>query len=151
MLFHVAPAPATVGQIIKPGGWGRQTRGFRAGGSAITSDSIAHILMWEVALETARQAAYGSLPSRLDCVFTFEEKVDAVWFRDTFRSGNLIVGCEPAEPCACYRGDFGLLIGSEAPLVDHMADVANRYWATKPSIRTEVLIAGAIRVTEVFT
>ncbi|TCK31282.1 hypothetical protein EV667_1390 [Ancylobacter aquaticus] len=116
----------------------------------ITSDSIAHILMWEVALEAVRRAAYGSLPSRLDCVFTFEDMADALWFRDTKRPGHLVVGCEPVDSCASHRGDFNLLSGSQAPLVDHIADAANRYWAGGSAVRAELLFAGSIEVTHIF-
>lgn len=140
--------PVHVGMIIQRGAWGAKTRAFHAGGRAIDAEN-APILMWEVALEAARQAARPLAPSRLDCVFTFEKKLDAVWFRDTSRSGYAVVGCVPNEPWVSHRGDFGLLVGSQMAYVDHMAAVANRYWICEPTIRAEVLVARSIRVTEI--
>lgn len=106
-------------------------------------------VMWEIALEAARIAAFPALPSRFDCVFVWETQDHSVRFRDRFRPGRPIFIVRPfgdAEHLK-HRGDFGILDAAyQAPYADYMAEGSKRYWSAEPSDMVEVILSAPVRV-----
>lgn len=115
-----------------------------------TSHNIASLL-WEVALESARQAFAPEKVSRLCCVFTCETLDDALAFREQFRNDAAILIVEPVLPDTNFhRGSFILKppMGSAPAYVDYMSEVAVRYWTEEPASCIEVLVSGSVRIVD---
>ena len=147
--FHVAPPGLRIGDVITPGTWGHQTRAFRAGSSvSLQAGKNAIIMMWEVALEAARQACAPNSPSRADCVFATETLADAVSFRDRFKVGSAVyeISCRDGTPT--HIGNYEAITDPPPtiPYFDLMPVRAYSYWRDQPTGITEILIGGPATV-----
>jgi hypothetical protein len=146
--YHVGASGLVPGTVLQPGNWGKTTRQFGPAGRALTNFGDANILMWELALETARLLSAPSSPSRLDCVFTCETLADATAFRDRFRKGSGVyeVRCDDNTPT--YLGNFEAITysNSTAPFVDHKSSLAISYWRDQPKGIKEILVGGPVTV-----
>lgn len=128
-------------------GYGAAMRQYVPGRTpAAAADS--QFLLWEIALETARRAVAPEAPSRLACVFVYEELDQARVFRDRYRAGGHILIVEPHDLNAKrWRADPDHLTGSGGtPFVDYMPEAAFRYWTEPASNHVEMLLAGPVRV-----
>jgi hypothetical protein len=149
LYYHVSLTHHAPSTILEPGGWGRVTRQFQKHGRAINNPSEAHVVAWEIALETARLAYAPAKPSRLGCVFLCEGLDGARRFRDTFRQGAAIYAARPViDTPSLHRGSFDLLVGGHEPFVDLFPARAAAYWRNEPSGIIEVLCGSAVELTE---
>lgn len=147
--FHVTSHNWMSGDVIQPGGWGRQIRQFKPGGP---KPNDWNVVLWEVALETARLQFAAEAPSRMDCVFASESSVFAERFRDLYRPQSQVVAVEALDPqTTVHRGDFFLISRSQGPrpaYVDYMPVDAQSYWTSPPPQgHAELVIAGPVRVS----
>jgi hypothetical protein len=147
-LYHVGKAGLAKGTTLHPGNWGKSTREFGPSGRAVGDMKDANILMWEIALETARLLSAPSSPSRLDCVFACETMDDAIAFRDRFSSGSVVYEVECDDSTPTHLGNFEAITytSSTAPLVDHKSSLAISYWRDQPTGIKEILIGGPVTV-----
>ncbi len=136
--------------MLEPGNWGDTTRGVgRVGGADFHAGNNAVIILWEVALETARVLAAPESPSRLGCTFAMQTRVAAQTFRDRFRPGQRIyeVSCEDDVPV--HLGNYDAItnpVHHGEPWLDYMPDEAISYWSDHHTGLTEVLIGGPVTV-----
>jgi hypothetical protein len=147
--FHVAPAGLQVGEIIRPGNWGRETLAFATRGRrGIQQNGDAVNLIWEAALEAARLVRFPENVSRLDCVFACFEEEQARAFRDRFKSGHKIYRVELIDPDTPVSiGDYGAITDAEpGPYVEMAARIAASYWNVTQPRFPEALIGGPVRV-----
>lgn len=144
--FHVTLAQWNIGDIIDPGSHGRNWGIYRPNGPMPTPGDIASV-MWEIALETARQAIDPGKPSRFDCVFAAETVDAATSFRDSFRPTGSIVTVEFPLTMKVHRGDMAVMDTQQtAAYATYMAPAAIRYWRDKPTGFVELLIGGPVTV-----
>lgn len=147
VLYHVAPSGYDVGDHIAHRRYGSAARQYCPGGPAVDGSVLGNV-MWEMALETARQALAPDAVSRLDCLFAWETAEMARSFRDRFRLGSLIYEVEPLLDAKTHRGDFDLISSNVpgGPFVDFMPPLALQYWTLPPKERVEVLVGGPVTV-----
>ena len=150
-LFHVSPPGYSIGDHITHGRYGLAARQFHAGFTAIGGPNLG-ALMWEVALETARQAVAPEAVSRLDCLFACEALDHARAFRDQFRPASVVYEIEPWPDAKLFRGNYDFISAnvSDGSFVDVMPPVAIRYWTELPGGQVEVLIGGPADVCRVY-
>lgn len=148
--YHVGPAVYGVGDHIPHGRYGSAAKQHVPGGPAIDGGSLG-ALMWELSLETARQALAPEAVSRLDCLFACETVEMARTFRGKFRVGSQIYEVDPWPDTKLYRGDYGLISIDVpgGPFVDFMPPIAARYWTEPPGEHVEVLVGGPVTVRAV--
>ncbi|WP_313616466.1 hypothetical protein [Agrobacterium sp.] len=134
MYYHVNYADFAIGEIIQPGGWGRQIRQFRPGGPMPTPETLA-VLLWEVAMESARVIVDPKLCSRLHCTFVWETIELAVSFRNQTRPNAHIFELEATSDNPTYRGDFSLITHNNPTqaYADYMSETCKKYWTTPAS------------------
>ncbi len=151
-LYHVAPAVYGVGDHIPHRRYGSAVKQYRPGGPEIGGGFLG-ALMWEMALETARQALAPEAVSRLDCLFACETVEMARTFRDGFRAGSQVYEVDPWPDAKLYRGDYGLISTNVpgGPYADFMPPIALRYWTQPPGDHVEVLVGGPVTVRAVLT
>src|SRR5262245_23347181 len=144
--FYVARPGLRLGEIIRPGNWGRATLDFFARSKRHIQIPATN-LIWEAALETVRLIAFPMAVSRLHCVFAWIREKDARAFRDRFRPGYLIYRVEPVDPDTTVTiGDYGTITDSEARAY---VTAIVRYWSANQPHLPEALIGGAVRVTAI--
>jgi len=146
--FHVTIASLWAGDIIQPGRFGTTLRQFRPGGPYPSANDLGTVL-WELALESARQSIDPELPSRLDCVFACTTFADAAFFRSNFKRDGSILEVELVHPeSRLHHGCFGILASykSSEPYMDFLPQAARRYWTDKPTGAAEVVVGGPLRV-----
>jgi hypothetical protein len=147
-LFHVSSSSWNSGDLIESGSWGRTLRQFRPGGPDPASWEV---LMWEIALETARLQVAPVAPSRFNCVFVCESEAFAIRFRNLYRPDSCLVQVEPTDDDqTIHRGDF-MLISENTPdqpaYVDYMTERGISYWTSNPAPgMAEILFDGPVRV-----
>lgn len=145
--LHVAPAGLQRGHVVQPGWWGRCSRQWQKGGQTFTNHQDAYILVWEVALETARRTLRPNAPSRLNCVFACCSQSEAVIFRDRFRPNNQVNSIEVGSNVSQFVADYDVITNSiDGPFVDTFVDQALHYWTKPPAGMREVLIGGPVTV-----
>ncbi|MDR7029830.1 hypothetical protein [Rhizobium rosettiformans] len=112
-----------------------------------TPDSIA-LLLWEVALESARMSLDQQLPSRLDCVFASPDVAAARRFRDAYRPGGIIYETDIVGSPAIFVGDSALISNGipAHPYADIMSARARQYWLTTTPEEPELVVAGSLQV-----
>lgn len=116
-MYHVAAALYEPGDRILPGNWGRLVLG---GGPNHT------FFYREALLELIRRQEFAEQPSRLRCVFAFEDLQRAA----AFRSGHFVYRVEPADPHANrHRVDMTWLDAvNETHSVAGALNCFRRYW-----------------------
>jgi hypothetical protein len=150
--FHVAPPGLRVGEIVKPGHWGRKTLAFAPRGRrGIENDGDAIVLLWEAALEAARLVRFPEAVSRLDCTFACFREEDARAFRDRFKSAYKIYRIELVDPDTVVTiGDYAAITDTDpGPYVEVAARKAATYWSAVQPRFPEALIGGDVRVTSI--
>lgn len=113
-------------------------------------DTARQVLV-ETALETSRLCLVPQAPSRLHCVYAWEDIVEAEVFRDRHRPNGLIYAVEPADRgTAVHRGDLDFLWSRQiaGSPVEYISADAVRYWMDEPETMVEVLIGGPVRVAD---
>ncbi|MNE49612.1 hypothetical protein D3C80_1441430 [compost metagenome] len=147
MYYHVSNIEHEVGSIINPGNWGKTVRLFGPD-SQVKSVSHIEIILWEVALETARVALAPQRPSRLNFVFVFETVEMASDFQSQYRPDARIFELAPTGDASTYRGDFALIAKGprDRPYADYMAEESKKYWTVPTAEEPEILYGGALRV-----
>ncbi|WP_313616213.1 DUF2441 domain-containing protein [Agrobacterium sp.] len=147
MYYHVSNIYHDAGSIVKSGNWGRTVRLFGPD-AAVKAVSHVEIILWEVALETARLALAPQHPSRLDCIFAFETVELAMDFQSQYRPDGRIFELEPIGDAMTYRGDFALIARADRkrPYADYMAEVSKAYWTAPTAEQAEILYGGPLRV-----
>lgn len=147
MYFHVRTPRINLGQIIQPGAWGQLLRTFT--NNSIPPPQNTQVVLWEVALESARRSIEPNQVSRLACTFVWENLADATAFRQQYRPAGVIHEVAPVgQEAASYRGDFSLLSHDVAggAFVDFMPQVADAYWRSPNPLMPERLYPGALTV-----
>jgi hypothetical protein len=106
IFYHVGKPGLATWTVLQPGSWGRTTRQFGPSGRPLTDLGDANVLMWEIALETARFLSAPDSPSRFECVFTCETMADAIAFRDRFKKGSAVYEVECDDGVPRHLGNF---------------------------------------------
>lgn len=147
MYYHVSSIEHAVGATIEPGNWGTTVRLFGPE-TAVKAVSHVEIILWEVALETARLALAPQRPSRLNCVFVFETVDMAFAFQRQYRPDAHVFELEPTGEASIYCGDFALIAKADRnrPYADYMAEESKAYWTAPSADEPEILYGGALRV-----
>jgi hypothetical protein len=105
--YHVSGEPLASGLTLEPGRFGHTVRRTNSHGGVPLQGSNAMVLIWETALETARQLLAPSAPSRSKCVFATATLSDARAFRDRFHPGAHIYEVRIVVAAMCRTLDPG--------------------------------------------
>ena len=147
MYFHVSNIAHDAGVVLEPGNWGKTVRLF---GPNTAAHAVSHleIILWEVAMETARLALAPQQPSRLNCLFVFEAIEMAAEFQSQYRPDACSFELAPTGHADSYRGDFALIAKADRsrPYADYMAEESKKYWTSQAGKEPEILYGGALRV-----
>ena len=148
--YHVSSNVLSPGQVLQPGQFGQTSRRVDSRGGIPLQGIDAMNLLWELALETARQLLAPDAPSRLHCVFTTLTVPDAVAFRDRFRRGSQIYEVLCPDEIPRHSGNYSAITDppDETHILDFMPDYAIDYWREPPEGITEVLIGGPVTVVQ---
>ena len=148
IFYHVGASGLSPGTVLQPGNWGNTTRQFGPAGRMLTELRDANVLMWEIALETARLLSAPNSPSRFECVFACQTLGDAKNFRDRFRRGSVVYEVQCDDDAPTHLGNFEAITysSSTAPLVDHKSSLAISYWRDAPTGIKEILIGSPVTV-----
>jgi hypothetical protein len=146
--FHVSPNVLSPGQVLQPGQFGQTSRRVNSRGGIPLQGIDAMNLLWEIALETARQLLAPEAPSRLHCVFTTLTVPDAIAFRERFRPGSHIYEVLCPDEIPRHSGNYSAITDppDETHVLDFMPDFAINYWREASEGITEVLIGGPVTV-----
>jgi hypothetical protein len=147
--YHVSGEPLASGLVLEPGRFGHAVRRTNSAGGVPLEGSNAMVLIWETALETARQLLAPGAPSRSGCVFAMATLGDARAFRDRFRPGVHIYEVTCSDEMPTHRGDYDAITDPPRDgthVLDFMPDFAINYWRSIPRGVVEVLIGGPTTV-----
>lgn len=101
----------------------------------------------EMILEVARLREFPDRPSRLDCLYLWEEEARA---RDFYSRRPHTTGLYEVEVVECRRvcvADFNVVSWHhEVETVESLMDRARRYWAADKVPVPEVLLEGTVRI-----
>ncbi|MGG2078217.1 DUF2441 domain-containing protein [Lelliottia nimipressuralis] len=122
--YHFHAIPLEAGSIILPGNWGRMLETY-------TTADINYILAREQTYEMVRLQSFNHLPSRLNCVFLFEDINSALNSYHHFPRCLLseIELVDPSQPI--HKGDMGLADSpnSPTPYKKAIEDRAQGFWS----------------------
>jgi len=146
--YHVSSNVLSPGQVLQPGQFGQTSRRVNSRDGIPLQGSDAMNLLWEIALETARQLLAPEAPSRLHCVFTTLTVPDAIAFRERFRPGSHIYEVLCPDEIPRHSGNYSAITDppDETHVLDFMPDFAINYWREASEGITEVLIGGPVTV-----
>jgi hypothetical protein len=134
--------------VLQPGSHGRRYTLFGPTESGNHADRQSYLI--EVALEQARQIIAPEKPTRLACIFAFDQIANAQGFRDQYRQGRgSIYQIEPFDKAPnIHRGDMAALskfIYGESQ-IDFYCRIGRQYWQAVQAEIPELLIGGPVIV-----
>lgn len=149
-LFHCAPIKLGAGSIIEPGNWGRLHNFHNWANPQCVARDFA-----ELALDYARKTINPELPSRLNCVFCFDDQNYARNYMAQCAPMSVLHQVEPVERDGLFpsqfRANYNLIWvyeKNEQPPLKALETNIQRYWQGNPDTDVEVLVGGAVRVLQ---
>lgn len=153
-LFLTAAPDLPTGSQLSPGHWlphvESMTLARRSPDGALTWDAqVLHVLL-ELACEATRLREFPDFPSRLECLFLWEDEEDArAWHyrRHLLQGSN--AGLYEVEVVACHRvlaADFNLVSYLAGETAGSLMEQARRYWRGERTGSREVLLEGNVVV-----
>jgi hypothetical protein len=108
------------------------------------------LILLEFACETIRLREFPHVPSRLDCLFLWEEERDArFWHHRRHRLRGSNAGLYEVEVVACQRAlavDHNLVSYLAGETIGALLEQARRYWSGERTGSAEVLLEGSVAV-----
>lgn len=150
MYFHVSRRAWNIGDVIQPGMWGDRVK-------AVTTNRVAPNggyqrgdlvnILWEGALEVARQVYAPNAPSRMNIVFLFTARADAEAFQGRIGEEARVYEVRPVNDDAPHHlADMDRLHDVPDHLIDHVHDRCRDYWTQPPVGTQELLWGGTVAV-----
>jgi hypothetical protein len=153
-LFLTAAPGLDVARVLSPGHWLRYLESLplprhSSDGAVAWDPEAAHVLL-ELACEAVRLREFPHAPSRLDCLFLWEEERDArAWHFRKHRLHGSNAGLYEVEVVACQRAlavDHNLVSYFAGETIGALLEQARRYWNGDRTGPPEILLEGSVAI-----